>query len=327
MCSEASYSAGNLLRFEMLGNDKDGVISPNITLRNVGQFKAVFLGSAAYGSYIPNTPTKLGFYSSFIPKIVYDEYYVNPDYFILGHDGSLTRLYGEYKDNRLSDFRDRVLFEFECRIYNNLKASNTFPITQDDIIPGYFRKTEFNYDETLRLYSINFLNWVGKNRIDYKSQYFDKTNSYTYNYYQSTNRLDNKIVPRGNWRGLYNYFFDTSTPNLTPWEMLGYTDKPTWWDVRYGQSPYTIDNDFLWTDIENGYDYNGGNPRTIESRKRPGVKSILPVDSMGNLVDPLNSVIGNFDSLTFNHDWKTGRNRSSQPRGTVDAIRLTRRGD
>ena len=259
-----------------------------------------------YGSYIPNTPTKLGFYSSFIPKIVYDEYYVNPDYFILGHDGSLTRLYGEYKDNRLSDFRDRVLFEFECRIYNNLKASNTFPITQDDIIPGYFRKTEFNYDETLRLYSINFLNWVGKNRIDYKSQYFDKTNSYTYNYYQSTNRLDNKIVPRGNWRGLYNYFFDTSTPNLTPWEMLGYTDKPTWWDVRYGQSPYTIDNDFLWTDIENGYDYNGGNPRTIESRKRPGVKSILPVDSMGNLVDPLNSVIGNFDSLTFNHDWKTG---------------------
>ena len=276
---------------------KDLVQGDSITIKEYYQ---------TYGSYVPNTPTKLGFYSSFVPKIVYDTYYLNPEYFILGHDGSLTRLYGEYKDNRLSDFRDRILFEFECRIYNNLKVGNKFAVTQDDIIPGYFRKTEFNYDEILRLYSINFLNWVGKNRIDYKSQYFDKTNSYTYNYYQSTNRLDNKLLTRGHWRGVYNWFFDTTTPNLTPWEMLGYTDKPLWWDARYGEAPYTIDNDFLWTDIENGYDYNNGDPRTIENRKRPGVKSILPVDSMGNLVDPLNSVVGNFDSLSFNHDWKVG---------------------
>lgn len=259
-----------------------------------------------YGSYVPNTPTKLGFYPATIPEIVYDTTYINPTWFIKGHDGSLTKLYGNYTNGYLTDYRDQVLFEFECRIYNNLKVSSKIPISSDEVLPGQFRSTNYNYDEISQLYSISFLNWVGQNRIDYKSQKYSANNTFTYNYFQSTNRLDNTIVKRGNWRGLYNWFFDTSTPNITPWEMIGYTNKPNWWDDYYGAAPYTKNNLVLWTDMENGFDYNNGNPVIIPSRKRPGLLSILPVDDLGNLVDPMNSVIGNYDSLTFQTQWKVG---------------------
>ena len=259
-----------------------------------------------YGSYVPNTPTKLGFYPISVPEVVYDETYVSPAYFIKGHDGSYTKLYGDLVDGFLVDFRDRALFEFELRIYNNIKVSAKIPVTADEVIPGQFRTTNYTYAEILSLYSTYFLNWVGKNRIDYKSQYYTLNNAYTYNYSQSGNRLDNAQLKQGNWRGIYNWFFDTTTPNLTPWEMIGYSVKPSWWDSRYGVAPYTSDNMLLWQDMENGVDYNDGNPFINPLRVRPGLMTVLPVDSMGNLIDPMNSIIGNYDALTFNHDWKVG---------------------
>jgi hypothetical protein len=292
--------------------DVDYIVSSDQPLVNVytdlviGDVIVVNEYNQTYGSYVPNTPTKLGFYPATIPEVVYDTSYVNPTWFIKGHDGSLTTLYGEYKNGYLTDYRDQVIFEFECRIYNNLKVSSKIPISSDEVLPGQFRNTDYNYDEILQLYSMSFLNWVGQNRIDYKSQYYSATDAYTYNYYQATNRLDNTLVKRGNWKGLYNWFFDTVTPNLTPWEMIGYTNKPKWWDSYYGLPPYTKNNLVLWTDMENGYDYNDGNPIIIESRKRPGLLKVLPVDDLGNLVDPLNSVIGNYDNLTFQTQWKVG---------------------
>ena len=272
----------------------------------IGDVLVVNEYNQTYGSYVPNTPTKLGFYPATVPEVIYDTSYINPTWFIKGHDGSLTTLYGTYKNGYLNDYRDQVIFEFECRIYNNIKVSSKIPISSDEVLPGQFRKTNYNYDEIAQLYSLSFLNWVGQNRIDYKSQYYVSTNSYTYNYYQATNRLDNTVVKRGNWKGLYNWFFDTTTPNLTPWEMIGYTNKPSWWDSYYGLPPYTKNNLVLWTDMENGYDYNNGNPVIIESRKRPGLLKVLPVNDLGNLVDPMNSVIGNYDELTFQTPWKVG---------------------
>jgi hypothetical protein len=40
----------------------------------------------------------------------------------VGHDGSYNKLYGEYNDGNLVDFRDIALLEFETRVYNNLKV-------------------------------------------------------------------------------------------------------------------------------------------------------------------------------------------------------------
>lgn len=263
--------------------------------------------SQTYGSYVPNTPTKLGLYPSFVPKVVYDDTFVTPTWFIRGHDGSYNKLYGDYNPTLgLIDFRDQALFEFECRIYNNLKLSNNIPILENEILPGFFRTTDYTYDEFLRTYSPAFLNWVGENRINYQRQYFSTFNEFTYNYSDTKSKIDTQLLTIGGWRGLYEYFYDTASPNSSPWEMLGYTDKPDWWESRYGAAPYTSDNLVLWQDLEQGIDWNNGNPVIIPEAVRPGLTSVIPVGESGEILSPLRTIIGSYNPNIFQRDWKVG---------------------
>jgi hypothetical protein len=260
-----------------------------------------------YGSYVPNTPTKLGLYPAHEPKVILDTGYFQPTYFILGHDGSYNKLFGSYNEEIgvLEDFRDQALLEFESRIFNNLKLDEMLPIQLYEILPGFFRNTDYSYEEFMQIYTPLFLNWVGQNRIDYKSQFFNRLNEYTYNYSGSGNNVNGAPVEQGYWRGVYQYFYDT-TPDTTPWEMLAFAEKPNWWDERYGPAPYTKDNLILWNDLENGFIWNNGNSFEVEKLKRPGLSNIIPVDENGNIVAPLQSVIGNFTSNNFQKDWKVG---------------------
>jgi hypothetical protein len=259
-----------------------------------------------YGSFIPSTPTKMGLYPSSTPQVVYDETYVTPTYFIKGHDGSFTKLYGKYENGHLEDYRDRALLEFEKRIFNNLKLSNVIPLVYDDVFPGYSRTTDYTPEQIQRIYSYGFLNWVGKNHIDYKNHYFDVTNQFTYNFDGAINKINYEPITQGNWRGIYMWLYDTSTPHITPWEMLGYTDQPTWWEKRYGAGPYTSDNTLLWTDMSTGYNWNNGDPTIIKSRIRPDLLRMLPVDSYGNLVKPTDSYVSSYEDSNIDRPWKVG---------------------
>ena len=259
-----------------------------------------------YGSYCPNTPTKLGLYPSTIPQVILDSNYVTPTYFILGHDGSYNKLYGDYIDGQLIDFRDQVLLEFEKRVYNNLKLSNVIPINESDIIPGFWRTTDYTLDEVKQMYSVNFLNWVGQNRVNYKKQVYNANNQYTYNYNRSGNKINKDPILQGYWRGIYEYFYDTSNPDTKPWEMLGFANQPTWWETRYGAAPYTSDNLVLWEDLSAGYIWNNGEPYTNESFVRPELLQILPVDTAGNLVSPFVAIVGNYSNQSFVRDWIVG---------------------
>ena len=261
-----------------------------------------------YGSYVPNTPTKLGLYPATVPTVILDSDYLQPTYFILGHDGSYNKLYGTYNTltGQLEDFRDQVLLEYEKRVFNNLKLSNVIPIQAYEVLPGFFRNTDYSYNEILEIYSSGFLNWVGQNRVEYKRQIYTVGNEYSYNYRDSGSRIDNSVIQQGYWRGLYLYYYDTSTPNTTPWEMLGYKNIPTWWATRYGPAPYTSDNLVLWGDLEAGIDWNNGNPIVIPKAVRPGLLQVLPVDSAGNLVPPLTANIGNYNNKLFQRDWMVG---------------------
>jgi len=259
-----------------------------------------------YGQYCPNTPTKLGLYKSYIPGIILDTTYTTPTYFILGHDGSYNALYGEYIDNHLTDFRDQVLLEFESRVYNNLKIKSVIPLQAEDVIPGQFRTTDYTWSEIIDIYQTNFLKWVGANRVDYKTQAYTKSNQFTYNYSQSTNKIDGKLLQQGYWRGLYNWFYDTSNPASAPWEMLGFANEPTWWSTRYGVTPYTSDNTLMWTEISEGFIWNNGNSYINPLYIRSGLLSVLPVDSQGKLLPPLPTVVKNYSSLSFQRNWLVG---------------------
>ena len=260
-----------------------------------------------YASFVPSTPTKLGLYPAFIPEVVLDSSYVSPTWFIKGHDGSYNRLYGDYTNGVLTDARDKVLFEFEQRIFNNLKVLNkTTPIKYADVVPGFFRNSTSDIDTFARVYETQFMNWVGLNRIDFKTQTYEQSNDWTWNYTGSKLKLNNTPTSIGGWRGIYLWLYDTATPHATPWEMLGLTIKPTWWDSHYGEAPYTCDNTIMWQDIADGHVWNNGNSYVVKTAIRPGLMSIIPVDSQGRLVSPFGNCISGYDVGSFNQQWMIG---------------------
>ena len=67
------------------------------------------------GSFVPVTPAKLGLRPKYKPESVSDNSYLTTQTMIIGHDGSRTKAYG--------DFRDDILLELEKRIYNNIKVA------------------------------------------------------------------------------------------------------------------------------------------------------------------------------------------------------------
>ena len=261
-----------------------------------------------YGSYCPSTPTSLGLYPASIPAVVTLNNNGTPTNYILGHDGSINKLYGPYVGGQLEDFRDIALLEFETRVYNNIKVSGSIPLQFAQVNPGQFRTTDYTLTEMLDMYRPQFYNWVGQNRIDYKTQQYTASNQFTYNYNQSSNKLESDCsnLKQGYWRGIYRYFYDCEDPSRSPWEMLGFTNKPTWWDTRYGAAPYTSNNTTLWNDLRDGRVWNNGAPYINQLYVRPRLLEVLPVNTLGTLVSPFVSVTGNYNKLTFNRSWVSG---------------------
>ena len=288
----------------LLTRDLDYVVSvdsPVLTITralNIGDVVTINEYNDTAGNFVPNTPTKLGLYPKYRPEIFYDTDYVNPTPVIQGHDGSITVAFG--------DIRDQVLLEFETRVYNNLKNDgNPPPLTAEDVIPGYFRTTDYTQDQVNQILGEEFLSWVGHNKLDYTAQTYLADNPYTYNYSQAGNKLDGAPL-LGAWRGIYRWFYDTLTPNLTPWEMLGFGVKPDWWITRYGPAPYTSDNLVLWGDLEAGLVADPVAPYIKPNYVRPGLTKVIPVDDQGQLIPPTESVVGLYNPQGFVKSWTVG---------------------
>ena len=268
-----------------------------LTSLSIGDVITIREYNETYGSFVPNTPTKMGLYPAYRPEIFIDESYVVPATVIRGHDGSITVAFGDYRDD--------VLLEFETRIFNNLKIHSSIPLSENEVIPGQFRTTDFSLADINSVLLPDFLSWVGWNKLDYTSQNYVNNNPFTYNYSQSGDRLDGAPL-LGGWRGIYNYFYDTTTPNTTPWEMLGFSEEPTWWQSIYGPGPYTSGNLVLWQDLEIGFVADPDNPRVNPMYARPGLTNVIPSNSEGLLLSPLESVVGNYDATSFRRSWAFG---------------------
>ena len=293
----------------------------------VGEVVTIQEYEATYGSYVPNTPTKLGLYPAFVPEIFLDETYVDPVFVIRGHDGSITRAFG--------DFRDELLLEYETRIYNNLKLDgNPVPLTAAEVIPGEFRTTDYSLGEIQDILNPDFLTWVGWNKLDYKTQDYVPSNQFTWNYSTASNKLtDNEPLVIGAWRGIYNYFYDTIYPNTRPWEMLGFSERPVWWELQYGPAPYTSGNLVLWGDLAAGLVRDPVAPYVRPEYARPGLLEVIPAGSEGALLSPMEVVVGNFNSNNFRRSWVAGddgpvenawRTSSAYPFAIMRLLALTR---
>ena len=219
---------------------------------------------------------------------------------IQGHDGSKTVAY--------KDFRDNLILELELRIFNNIKVkydSSLFDI--HDFQGGEYRKTDFNKNSVDSPMLSDFIQWTKLVDKDYTlHDFYNRTNTFTFNY--GTAASPNGTTMPGFWRGVYRHAFDTDRPHTHPWEMLGFTIKPTWWDAQYGPAPYTKDNLVLWTDLQNGVVREPNKKiKILNKYKRPGLLDYIPVNESGNLISPNDSgYVQSFDSAKLGDSFKFG---------------------
>lgn len=240
------------------------------------------------GSFVPATPTKLGLYPKFEPKIYLDDTYINgPINVVQGHDGSITIAF--------NDYRDDVILEYEKRVYNNIKVSYKHELLDfNSVIPGAFRNIEYSQQEINNILQNDFVKWSSLYGIEFeKNKNFNVDNPFTWNY-RGTFNTTLEIPLTGYWRSVYKYFYDTDRPHTHPWEMLGFGVKPSWWDQEYGPAPYTSGNEILWNDLATGTIKDGIRKGIDKKYARPDLLKLLPVDEYGILVDPTNCIASDF---------------------------------
>jgi len=255
--------------------------------------------SNTHGSFIPETPTKMGLYPSFQPRLLVDNTYTNSTTFIVGHDGSKTPAWG--------DLRDDILLELEKRIYNNCKvAYDKDRLDIHDVLPGQFRDTDYSRAECVYILGGEFARWSGNNRIDYNEHdFFNNSDPFTYNWSQSSSAVDGELLP-GYWRGVYRWYYDTDTPHLTPWECLGLAEEPSWWADAYGTAPFSAGNLVLWDDLEAGYIKEPGNERYDLRYARPGVTKYIPINVYGELRAPNEFLVRSFNGNYVSGPFEVG---------------------
>lgn len=284
-------------------------------------------------TFIPPTGARLGITPVFQPMVYIDSVtYQEPKMILQAHDGSrfimedlsgsqlgtitngssITQYVGD-----LSNPIARAWLQFELNQFENIPESLLDPdaklqFDQRRNIPGKFRSTEYSRNEYLDILGPMFDSWVITNQIDYTTNTLDisnvtqATNQFLFNYSNQTDKQGNPLP--GYWQGIYYWFYDTDRPQMCPWEMLGFSLKPDWWDDEYGLAPYTSGNSHLWNDLEKGLIRRGSRSGIDLTWARPGLSNCLPVDQQGNLLPPyLAGCVSTIPNLVFaKEEWKFG---------------------
>jgi hypothetical protein len=218
---------------------------------------------------------------------------------------------------------------------DNLKLDgNPVPLTLVDVMPGQFRDTGYSFSEINTMLNQDFLSYVAWNKLDYRTQDYRADNEFSWNYSTATNKLDDANL-LGAWRGIYQYFYDTDQPQSRPWEMLGFSAEPDWWQAFYGPGPYTGGNKLLWDDLEAGLIRYGDRAGVDVNYRRPGLSAVIPVDVNGNLLSPAQALSRSFNSKRTASAWAIGqygpvefawRNSSEFPYAVQQALALAKPG-
>lgn len=233
----------------------------------------------------PATPSVLGLYPLSMPRIELDQSFQEAILVLVGHDGSKTPI--------ANTRADEILLEFERRIYNGaskeLRAATAISeFSKFNVKPGAFRDTGFSLRDWADVTRFYFSTWVNNTGVDaIKNEFYDSADAWTWNY-RGTDVSDNAVP--GYWRGWYEYYYDTVRPHTHPWEMLGFTEEPSWWQTVYG-TDYGSGNTDMWEHLRDGIIFQGerandGTDPATNLFDRPDLLSMLPVDAQGNLRSP-----------------------------------------
>ena len=298
--------------------------------------------------YIPASAAYLGMSALWKPELILEIGRTGSIILIRGHDGSITPgasrfntktitmskdVNGNYQlvdssitnqdDQPIVNAKDVALLTFEQMYYDSTMVelqNQRRPVFDiKAFTPSKFRTTEYTREEYLAISRPIFERWVTKTSLKYRANTnYDETNQFTWNFSGLTD-IDGQAVP-GFWRGIYQHYFDTDRPHSHPWEMLGFTSKPQWWDSAYS-----------WTDVAKRqrlimaltmglvsspsstpvYDTTFARGPVIDpvTNKviRHGVESFIPVDQTGKLLNPFQAGIVVEDEFrAYDGDWTFG---------------------
>lgn len=262
-------------------------------------------------TWVPASATRLGAWSAWLPIVYYDT--TQPKSVITGqhplmmrcHNGALVALVdlqnaplGQIAADQLTTSDPEQLthpvarcwMRFEQLQYDSLpqKYVNVDHTCDLDIrvqFSGKFRNTSYTRSDLISLQAPAWNRWLTLNQVDaLRNTTFDVRDPFSWNYAACVD-ADQQAVP-GNWRGIYFYYYDTDQPHVSPWHMLGFSQKPTWWDTEYGAAPYTKGNHKLWQDLEQGRVRQGARSGTHTEWARPGLSKCVPVNDAGELLSP-----------------------------------------
>lgn len=267
------------------------------TVLDAGDKVEIHYYASTLGSFVPPTPTKHGLYLKYTPEIFDDYRYVDqPVKMIRGHDGSLIKSFGDYRDD--------LILELEKRIYNNIKTNYNKEIF--DIfakIPGGFRTTEYTKKEFESILEKDFAKWATKNSINYSE---NTTSDYdvekSWNYIDAIDQIRSHKL-NGSFRAIFKFLYDTDRPDTHPWECLGFTSKPAWWDARYG-TQYNFFNNLMWTEVLSGIIADPDNPQIDLTFDRQLAKR--PVTPTGEIERVQNICYAFESSIDRTSNWEFG---------------------
>lgn len=232
-------------KFLIRGQDYELIILPDLPNYYAAiEFSDEFTGKTVnikqwysrFKSQIPSSLANIGLTPIYKPEIYLDETYSYETYFLIRHDGSRYYLEeGVDENNYPNNLVERLLYEYELAVWANISHDirnlDNLEIFKD--MPGYFRPKEISFNRALTNFVDETNSWLVENNIyDNQNSNYDVSNGFTFIYQFGTGDSDDTTIV-GDWRLIYKYFFDTDRPHTHPWEMLGYTIKPTWWDTYY----------------------------------------------------------------------------------------------
>lgn len=243
-----------------------------------------------FNSKIPASLAKIGLSPSYRPEIYADNSYDDTKYFLCRHDG--TRYYledGVDEDNYPNNTVAQLMFEYEKAVWSSIAyaVENNSNAELINDLPGYFRSGRYTWSEIRTVVNSEALTWIAENNIFIMSnESYEESNPFTYVYQIGSGDTDRTIT--GSWRAVYKYLYDTDRPHSHPWEMLGHTIKPTWWDVYYSWTD-SIKRTALEKALRTGNVSIPSTPVTNPFFAR--VNNVnepedFPVDSNGNLLPP-----------------------------------------
>jgi hypothetical protein len=265
-----------------------------------------FSPTAAAPTFVPPTAARLGVAPVYAPYVYQDMDYNPPLLTIQTHDGARVVMQdsdglplGKIFNDRAHTANPAMLthpvaaawLKFELDVYASMtntyqSEDHVLAFDQRELVPGKWRATEYQRSEYLDILRPSFDKWTIQSQVDWRANtIWEINNQFSFNY-STCFDADGVSVP-GHWRGIYRWFYDTDRPHTHPWEMLGFSQKPSWWDAEYGAAPYTRGNSRLWEDLRDGVIRQGGRAGSHYAWSRPGLMRCIPVDDQGDLLPPM----------------------------------------